>query len=156
MSAFANVAATPAVDGLYYAQGVALGGSEADLGVPAAVLYGEAVLAVVTLAVVGVPGTSYVVMQTDLGDGTWVDVAWCQSSAGPGTFVFALSAGVLGTCSAVAMTRASGTAPGGTGANQVVLGGRLRFVGKVSSGSSSSPGPASSTVTVKYKLQGLR
>jgi hypothetical protein len=132
---------------------------------PAPVLYTEAVLASVVLTAVGslTSNTTYVVLQTDLGDGVWIDVAWCVWTGLSGSVTFVLSGGVAGANS-FQQSRASGTAPGSNGSNQIPLGGRIRFVGKSTINSSSSspspsPGPAplpGVAVTIRFKLLGLR
>lgn len=122
---------------------------------PAIVGATEACLAVVALTIAGGPATNstYVVLQTDMGDGTWVDCAWCvTTSTSNGTLTFCLSAGVAGA-NAFQQSRAAGTAPGSSGSNQVPLGARIRFVGKAALTGGAAP---SVTATIKYKLLGLR
>ena len=111
-----------------------------------------------TLTPNGGPGSqnSYVVMQTDLGDGVWIDVAWCvyTNTQAPGVFVF--SGGVAGN-NAFQQTRQAGQFPNpqANGSNAMVLGGRVRFVGRsiLSGQSSGSPGGLwAVTATIRYKL----
>src|SRR5215472_17972734 len=72
---------------------------------PPAVLYGEAVSAVVEVQPQGIPAhTTYVVLQTDWGDGVWTDVAWLTYT-GLALGVFVLSGGVSGA-NAYQQTRA--------------------------------------------------
>lgn len=167
MTTFANTTVTPGTDGIYYAKGAVMPGAEADLfsgGAgydPAPLPYEAAVVASVELSIAGTftANTTYVVLQTDLGDGVWFDLAWCVWSALTGSANFLLSAGATGA-NAFQQTRAVGTAPASNGSNQCPLGGRIRFVGKSSltqsSSSSGSPGNPGVTVTIKYKLTPLR
>ena len=125
-------------------------------------LYGQAILASVELSIQGSvnSNTAYVVLQTDVGDGIWYDVAWCSWNGTTGQVNFALCGGAF-TCNSF-QQRASGTAPAGNNANQISLGGRIRFVGKASvtgSSSSSSSGPGVTPAvlcTIRYKIMGLR
>lgn len=167
MPTFANVTPIAAVDGVLYANAVPLTSTEADLfnlvsGLdPIPVVYGQAVLAIVKLVVSGSPGqnSTYVVMQTDLGDGVWVDVAWCKYTDTQLTQTFVLSAGGVGSINnAFQNSRASGSAPGSSGSNQMLLGGRIRFVGKTTftgGSSASSGGTIGVLATIRYKLLGL-
>lgn len=168
---FANVVPAAPTDGEPYATAVPLVSTEADLFNqsttppydPAPVKWAEGILASVVFTATGgpQPGTAYVVMQTDVGDGQWLDIAWCSWSGVTGSAVFALSAGVAGA-NAFQQTRAVGAAPSpALGANQCVVGGRIRFVGaRVPSGSSSSSSSSGSlpqvTVSVRFKRLGLR
>lgn len=172
MATFANVTPTAIKDGIVYAANVPLTTTEADLynGVavdgqdPVQVQYGQAIQAIVQVNPQDIIGqsNSYVVMQTDLGDGVWVDVAWCVAATNgiskPRTFT--LAGGSAGA-NAFEQTRAVGQfpTPQANGSNQIPLGGRIRFVGKgiLSGGSSSSPGrTANVIVNITYKLLGLR
>ena len=155
----------PAAEGDLYNQGT----NNAKPEDPIIVLYHEAILAVVTMTAQGPisSDTAYVVMQTDLGDGNWVDVAWCTWTGTTGSAVFVLSGGVSGANS-YQNSRPTGTAPTPLqGSNQIPLGGRIRFVGKasVTTGSSSSSARSSSSssgtvtgilATILYKQLGLR
>lgn len=169
MATFANIQPRLPTDGTLYSIAVPLTTTEADLyngvgGDPASVRYNAAFMAIVQLTIVGSfsANSTYIVAQTDMGDGVWIDVAWLVWTATtPQTAIFALSGGVAGANS-FQQTRAAGTAPASNGANQIPLGGRLRFVGKASltsSGSSSSssggaiPGV---TATITVKQLGLR
>ncbi len=163
----ANIIPTAADDGILYANAVPLTASEAVLGdaVVTPVLipttYGQAVVAVVQLSINGfiTGNNTYVVLQMDLGDGVWVDLNWLvwTGTQAPATFVF--SNGIAGANS-FQQSRISGGSPNPqvSGANQLTLGGRLRFVGKtIMTGGSSSAAGVSTVVscTIKYKLLGL-
>lgn len=161
-----NINPTVETDGIPYCTAVPLTATEADLGdsaktpAPIAVVYGQVIVAVVRLTVNGfiIGNSTYIVMQTDLGDGTWVDVAWCfySSTQVPATFV--LCGGGLGAMNnAFQQSRNAGQVPQpqANGSNAVPLGGRVRFVGqtKMTSGSSSAPGASTAvSATITYKL----
>jgi hypothetical protein len=113
---------------------------------------------------------TYIVLQTRLGNGAWVDVAWCSWSGTAGTAVFVLSAGIAGA-NAFNQARVVGTPPSpALGANQCCLGGVYRFTGKsvitAPGSSSSSAAPSSSSagaglpakvlVTIRAKVLGLK
>jgi hypothetical protein len=158
---YANITPTANDDGLPYCTAKALTGSEVDLfnasgPDPVPVLYGQAAMAVVTFTVTGSPSgmTAYVVMQTDLNaDGNWVDVAWCRSGITGASDVFVLSGGTAGA-TAVEQSRASTSSlPSSSGATQIPLGGRIRFIGKTTFSGGTSP---ACRVTITYKLLGLR
>lgn len=168
--AFANITPAENADGLVYADATPLTAQEADLYNktvranvdPATVVYGQSILAIVVFAVTGSisSNTSYVVMQTDLGGGNWVDIAWCLFTGTTGTQVNALSNGIAGANS-FRQSRASGSAPASDGSNQCQLGGRIRFVGKSTIGGSSSSSSSGSVingvnVTIRFKMCGLR
>ncbi len=166
-----NVNITPAAptDGIVYANQVPLTPTEATLfgGVgaqspdPIPVEYGQTLVAVVKLTINGliVGNNAYVVMQTDLGDGTWIDVAWVVSISGQGTATFVLCGGGIGAMNnAFAQSRQVGSppTPQAAGSNAVPLGGRVRFVGKATliSGSSSIAGATPQVLAnITYKLQ---
>jgi hypothetical protein len=115
----------------------------------------QSVTAVVQLTIAGGPAsnTMYVALQTDLGDGNWVDVSTTKSTATTnGTTVYQLSAG-LGGGSAPAVQRANGTAPGSNATNAGPLGPRIRFTGQATLSGGSSP---TVKATIRYKVQGLR
>ena len=166
----ANIIPTAESDGVVYANAVPLTSTEAALGdglvTPAviSVVAGQTIVAVVRLTINGIitANSTYVVMQTDLGDGTWIDVAWLfwNSTQVPGTFV--LCGGGLGAMNnAFQQSRNSGQVPQpqANGSNAVPLGGRVRFVGKtvMAGGSSSAAGVSTSvSVTITYKLQSPR
>jgi hypothetical protein len=164
-----DTSAVPALtDGLFYCVNKSLSGAEVDLfnqngPDPVPVLYNEAILAVVQFTSQGglASASSYVILQTDLGDGNWIDVAGVVWT-GTGTVLFAMSGGVAGN-NVLQQTRAVGTAPGTNFSNQMCLGGRIRFVGKGTTSSSSSSSSSSSgslppaiLCSIKYKLLGLR
>lgn len=150
MTTTANIVPTAPTDGLPYCTTVALTGTEVDLGTPVPVLWGEAVIATVKLSITNyVSGTStYIITQTDLGDGNWVDLAWVVWAGASNTSeVFLLSAGGVGAMNnAVDQSRAVGTAPASTGSIVCPLGGRIRFVGKTALS-------ATVTATITYKIQ---
>jgi hypothetical protein len=162
----ANIIPTAGSDGITYGTAVPLTAQEADLGDglktpgPVAVEYGQVMVAVVVLTINGyvVANTSYVVMQTDMGDGVWVDAAWCVWLGHQGSATFILCGGGLGAQNnAFQQTRAAGSppTPQTNGSNAVPLAGRVRFVGAsvFSGGSSSLAGLTTSvSATIKYKL----
>lgn len=165
----ANIVPTAESDGIVYANAVPLTSTEASLGDgntpdPVPVPAGQTIVAVVKLTINGfVTGNStYVVLQTDLGDGTWIDVAWLFSNQVQGTATFVLCGGGLGAMNnAFQQSRNSGQVPTpqASGSNQVPLGGRVRFVGKtvMTSGSSIAQGSTSIvTATVTYRIQNPR
>lgn len=170
MATFANITPTAKTDGIVYANAVNLTSTEADLyngsaldgQDPVQVTYGQAIQAVVTLTPTGglTAQNSYVVMQTDLGDGTWIDVAWCVYTNRLIVGTFVLSGGVAGA-NAVQQSRAADSfpTPQALGSNQITLGGRIRFVGKcvISGGSSAAAGAFTGvTCSIRYRLLGLR
>jgi hypothetical protein len=167
---FANIVPSAPTDGVPYAVNFLLTSQELDIfNGPAAdlhpvpITFDQAIFAIVQfVAGQGASQPSYVVMQTDLGDGVWIDVSSCQWTGTSGQATFVLSGGV-GGANSFQQTRAAGTNPGNT-FQQCPLGGRVRFVGKTGpSASSPSPSPSSPSVvgppmqvTVKYRLLGLR
>ncbi len=164
---FANIIPTALTDGIRYALNVPLTTTEASLGDglqspdPIPIIEGQTIVAVVKLTVNGliVGNNAYVVMQTDLGDGTWIDVAWLVWNGGQGTATFVLCGGGLGQMNnAFQQVRQVGQIPvvQTVGSNVVPLGGRIRFVGKATlvSGSSSIAGTTPQVLTtITYKLQ---
>jgi len=176
MSAFANAFSGPQSDGMPYCTNKAVPAAENDLynfqpsvppgKDPVEVLYGEAIVAIVVLTAAGSiqSQTTFIVLQTDLGGGNWIDVAWITWTGTTGSATFVLSGGAHGA-NAFQQDRATGTAPNPTsGSRQFPLGGRIRFVGKssinataqASSSSSSSAGGPSISCTIRHKLLGLR
>jgi hypothetical protein len=166
-----NLIPTAATDGVIYSSNVPITGTEADLwggsGVqvpdPIPVAYGAGLIAVVQLVINGhlTGNNTYVVMQADLGDGVWVDLNWLvwtgTDASVPVVFVF--SNGVAGANS-FQQSRIAGQSPNPqqSGANQMVLGGRIRFVGRTTSvgGSSSLSGVATAVIAnIRYKVLGL-
>jgi len=139
----ANIAVLTPTDGQKYANpAVTIPSTEADLSnqtsanqttsSPVPTPFKAGMLAEVQLTVSGGPSgnTTYVVLQTDLGDNNWCDVAWCLlTSTSNGAYNFFLSAGVAGA-NAVQQTRVLGTAPSLNGSNQMMLGSRIRFTGQ--------------------------
>lgn len=162
MPTYANATPIAVVDGLVYASSVPLTTTEADLGTAVPITFNEAVQAVVQLTVSGAPAgnSTYVVMQTDLGDGVWIDVAWCMYTNTQAAGTFVLSGGIAGN-NAFQQSRQANSppTPQASGSNAMVLGGRLRFVGRtqLTGGSSYSAGGfAGVRATITYKLLGLR
>jgi hypothetical protein len=167
-SPWANIVPSSQVGGIYYCQNVVLPSFEADLGVPVSLIYHRALTAVVELTPVNVSvNTSYVVLQTDVGDGVWCDVCGAGFSSTTGvTFFF--DASVQNANTVVQQTRAQGTPPSPlAGSNPISLGARFRFTGQANlTGSSSSASSATSSTssgggvyilaTVRYHLTGLR
>lgn len=163
----ANIVPTPLTDGILYAKNVPLTGTEAVLGdallTPALIpiVEGQTIVATVSLAANGhITGSNaFVFLQTDLGDGNWVDVAWCNTKLTDGTAVFVLCGGGLGAMNnAFGPLRQQGSAPTSqaNGSNAMPLGGRCRFTGfGLSSGGSSSVAGtfASLQATISYRLQ---
>lgn len=167
---FANISPTAGSDSILYASATPLTPTEADLfsassgqGIdPIATEYGQAIVAVIQLSANGIitGNSTYIVMQMDMGDGVWVDMNWLFWSQVQGTATFVFSNGIAGA-NTFQQTRNSGQVPNPqvSGANQIALGGRIRFVGqtKMTSGSSSAPGVTTQvTATIRYKLLGLR
>lgn len=165
----ANITPTAPTDGVVYANAVPLVTTEADLnggaGVatgPIPIIYGQTIVAVVKLSISGhiTANSAFVFLQTDLGDGTWVDVAWCfyNQTDAPSTFV--LCGGGIGAMNnAFQQARGSGAAPAtqANGSNAVPLGGRVRFSGwaRAAGGSSGTPGLNTNVLaTITYRLQG--
>lgn len=143
MPTYASISPSSNVDGILYADNTPITSTEADLCTmgtipnldPLPVLYGQAAVAIVELSVSGNPAgnSTYVVMQTDFGDGVWIDVAWCfyNETQSAGTFVLC-GGGVGSINNAFRQTRQSGSVPNpqANGSNAMPLGGRIRFVGK--------------------------
>jgi hypothetical protein len=168
MTVQANIVPTAGSDGIPYCTSVPITGTEADLGdnaktpSPIATEFGQAIVAVVQLTVNGiiVGSNAYVVMQQDMGDGVWADLAWAVWTGGQGTATFILCGGGLGAMNnAFQQTRQSGQFPSSSSSNAMPLGGRVRFVGKATAvgGSSSVSGTtAGITATIKFKLMAPR
>jgi len=165
-----NVNITPTAEsgGIVYANAVPLTPTEAALGdalvTPSAIIpivEGQTIVAVVQLSINGfITGNgTFVFLQTDLGDGTWIDVAWCFYNKTQASSTFVLCGGGLGAMNnAFEQTRKSGSAPvtQANGSNAVPLGGRVRFSGFSTTvgGSSSAPGVSTRvSATITYKLQ---
>jgi hypothetical protein len=130
---------------------------------PAGVFAARAVIAVVTFTPTAITtNSSYVILQTDLGDGRWIDLAWCVYT-GLTTATFCLTS-AFSVATVFQQTRSAGTAPSSNGSNAVPLGDRIRFIGAATTSSSSSSSSSSGspgvipgvTVTIGYKLVGLR
>jgi hypothetical protein len=162
----ANIIPTAGNGGLVYCTAVPLTSTEADLGDglktpdPVAVEYGQIIVVVVQLSINGlvVANTSWIVMQEDMGDGLWIDVAWIFWFGNQGTATFVMCGGGLGQQNnAFQQTRQPGSppTPQANGSNVVPLAGRIRFVGKsiFTGGSSSIAGVTTSvSATIKFKL----
>lgn len=163
----ASITPEAPTDGIAYATEVPLVPTEASLGdalkTPALIpiIEGQTIVAVVKFTVSGyVTGNStFVFLQTDLGDGTWVDVAWCFFRANQGTATFVLCGGGLGAMNnAFEQARQASSTPASqaSGSNAVPLGGRVRFTGfsKFIGGSSNVAGTATSVkATITFKIQ---
>ena len=147
---YANILPAPRSDGLLLANLFRMPAAEGVLFnvpippnvSPTPVIFQQSALAIVKFTTSGsiTSNTTYIVMQTDLGDDVWVDMCWAiwTGTAGPAIFVF--SNGVA-DANSFQQTRAVGSAPStALGSNQMTLGGRIRFVGKstVAGGSASS------------------
>lgn len=166
----ANITPTALIDGIVYADAVPLTSTEAALGdaeqIPAEipVVAGQTIVAVVQLTPNGiiVGNSTFVFLQTDLGDGTWIDLAWCFFNSTQAPKKFILSAGGLGAMNnAVEQSRNSNSAPAtqANGSVQLPLGGRVRFTGfsRFTGGSSSAPGVTTQvTATITYRIQNPR
>lgn len=166
----ANIEPTAPTDGIVYASAVPLTPTEAALGDAAQVAAvipvaeGQTIVAVVKLTVSGyvVANSTFVFLQTDLGDGTWVDVAWCFFKGNQGTATFVLCGGGLGAMNnAFEQARQASSTPAtqANGSNAVPLGGRVRFTGfsKFAGGSSNVAGTATSvSATIIYAIQNPR
>lgn len=166
----ANIVPTALTDGIVYCTAVPITPPEATLGdaayTPAIipVVEGQSIVAVVVLAVNGhiTGNNTFVFLQTDLGDGVWVDVAWCNTKITDGSATFVLCGGGVGAMNnAFGPLRQSGSAPTtqANGSNAVPLGGRVRFTGfsGLTGGSSSVAGTVPLVgATITYKLQNPR
>ena len=172
MATFANVKPGPLSDGVVYAQNLLLPAQEGSLFSstpgqvmdPIPVLYNQAVVAVITVQAFNVltDQASYVWLQSDNGDGNWLDLSWATFTAiGGSTGRFVLAAGAF-AANSFQQVRQPGTPPSpANGSNSCPLGGRLRFVGQTNataSGSSASSGPGGNGifVSILYRLIGLR
>lgn len=166
----ANIVPTALTEGVVYCTSVPITPPEATLGdavqtptiVP--VVEGQTVVAVVVLSVNGhiTGNNTFVFLQTDLGDGVWVDVAWCNTRITDGQATFVLCGGGVGAMNnAFGPLRKSGSAPAtqANGSNAVPLGGRIRFTGfsALTGGSSSIAGTVPLVqATITYKIQNPR
>lgn len=167
MTTFASITPQPLTDGLVYCTNVPITPPEANLGdglvvpnlIPTA--DGQTIVAVVVLSVNGhiTGNNTFVFLQTDLGDGVWVDVAWCRTNITDGSATFVLCGGGIGAMNnAFGPLRASGSAPAtqANGSNAVPLGGRCRFTGfsALTGGSSSVAGTVPLVrATITYRIQ---
>lgn len=164
----ANVTPLLPTDGAIYANGTVLTNTEGDLNnltglnqTPIGVGLGNALylLASIKIVVAGTPGSgvAWVAIQTALADGIWYDVGWVEKSftLGNGTFNQAFGSGIMTSTSSASANnwvnaRTLGVDPGATGTNNLPLGGQLRFTGKTTFNQGTA------TVTIYYKLQGMR
>lgn len=167
MPTYGSITPTPLTDGVLYCTSAPITPTEAILGDDVAtpkitpVTEGQTVIAVVRLAVNGHlnSGNTYVFLQTDLGDGLWVDVAWCNTQIRDGAVTFVLCGGGIGAMNnAFGPLRNSSSAPAtqASGSNAVPLGGRIRFTGLsfLAGGSSSLFGTVPLVqATITFKLQ---
>jgi hypothetical protein len=152
MPSFASIAPVIPSDGVAYCSAVTLPGTEADLGTPFAVSFGQALIATVNFVASGTVTTnqSYVICQMMLDGQAWIDLVWTGWAGLTGANdSFLLSAGSSGA-SAFQQSRQANTAPAGSEWNQCPLAGRLRFVGKVV-----ITGGGSVLCSVTYKLLAL-
>jgi hypothetical protein len=142
-------------DGVSYCQSVTLPGTEADLGSPLPVLYGQAAAVVAQLAVSGSPAslTAYLVLQGAFSlDGPWFDLAWIVSTSTSTPQTFYLST-VASAAAAFQQSRAAGTPPGSNGSVACSLPGLVRLVGQAAVSGGSSP---KILTTARLKILGLR
>lgn len=162
-----NITPLAPSDGIVYCTSVPITPPEAALGdnvqvesiVP--VSSGQTIVALVKLTVNGsiVGNNTFVFLQTDLGNGVWVDVAWCNTRISVGTVYFVLCGGGLGAMNnAFGPLRNHGSAPAtqANGSNAVPLGGRIRFTGfsNLVGGSSSLAGTIPLVqATITYHIQ---
>lgn len=169
----ANITPQAPTDGIAYAVGVPVTPTEAVIGdglvvtdqvVPIA--EGETIVAIVKMWSTGhlTANNTYVFLQTDLGDGNWVDVAWCRFTAtdrlsdNPETFVLC-GGGVGAMNNAFGPMRRTSSAPATqtNGSNAMPLGGRCRFTGfgTLGGGSSSAAGlnTGHPVCTITYRVQ---
>lgn len=167
MAATVSITPTAPTDGIVYCTNVPIVPTEATLGDalltpdPIPMIEGQTIVAIVKITVTGiiVAQSSFVFLQTDLGDGTWIDVAWAFFNGKQGTATFVLCGGGIGAMNnSFQQTRQASSAPStqANGSNAVPLGGRVRFSGfsNFAGGSSSLSGIASSVkATITYKLQ---
>lgn len=155
MATFANI--FPAIsDDIAYAAAVTLPSVEADLGSPITCpSWVRSIEAVLQFSVTGAPATtdSYVVMQTDLGDGVWIDLGWILYTDVSASRTYGLSGGQ--TANAVSGSqRVAGTDPSSPSATVALpVGARIRFVGQAKFTGGANPAV---TCTIKYKLVGQR
>jgi hypothetical protein len=172
MTTTANIIPTAGSDGVPYATSVPLTNNEADLGDsvnaphPIAIEYGQVIVAVVQLSiptgVIFIQPNAYVIMQTDMGDAIWIDVAWAVWSQAMGNATFVLFGGGLGNGGgSFQQSRVAGAFPNpqSLSSNAMPIGGRIRFVGKAitTGGSSGLPGVSTAiSATIKYKLMAPR
>ena len=161
MATYANTVVADPKDGIPYSKTFTITGTEGDLFNQSAVgpdpvpmVYGQAVEASVQLVASGSPASnsSYVILQTDLNDGIWIDLAGCLWTGTTGTVTFSLSAGAAGA-NAFQQSRASGTAPSANFSNQCPLGARFRFVGQATLSGGTAPAVKA---TISYKILALR
>jgi hypothetical protein len=139
------------MDGVY-CQSKILPGTEGDLGTPLDLPFQPLLTASVVFNAVGVSANvgSWVVGQTDLSDGNWVDAVWASWNGTTGSALFSLYNLTDATAGCFVQTRAAGAPPSVYGASGIPLASRLRFVGR---GQITASGPGSGLlVTIKYRL----
>jgi hypothetical protein len=160
MASYANILAAASVDATYYANALTMVATVADndlsSGVtpdPIPVLYYQAILADITFTITGGPATTsiYVVLQGDMGDSNWMDLAWVVTTATTASQVFFLSAGGQGDINNALpiQTRTAGTAPASNSSIAIPLPARMRFVGRATFTGGASP---AAKVTIKYRM----
>lgn len=165
--AFLNIIPTSMIDGVVYALATPLTSVEADLWNnlgpdPFPVTFGQYVVAVVQFTPQGGPISlnAFVAMQTDMGDGNWVDAAIVSTTErqSPSTYVLCAGATLTGaSITMVQQTRKLSQMPNASTDNISPLMGRVRFTGKsiLTGFSSNSPlGPWNVTATITYKVLG--
>jgi hypothetical protein len=157
MTSSANINPVVQADNVVYANAVVMptANADTDIGSPVVVPpWVDAVEAVVEFTVSGSPGSNstFLVVQGDWGDGSWVDLAWCKSVVTSGTDVFLLSA-VSSAGLGVNQSRTAGAAPGSTGQNAGPLPPRFRVAGRSQLSGGSSP---KVVANVSYRFRGLR
>lgn len=164
MTATVNIDPQAVTDGITYASSVPLTSTEATLGdgvqvatiIP--VSLGQVMVATVQLSINGLVtgNNTYIVMQTDMGDGVWIDVAWLIWTGNQGSATFALVGGGFGSA-VYQQSRQSGAfpTPQSNGSSSIPMAGRVRFIGKsifIGTASSLAGVTTEVSVTIKYKL----
>jgi hypothetical protein len=134
-----------------------LGNAPGNLASPVATVFAQVLAAEVQIILGGTIGAnagSFVVLQTDMGDGNWYDVAWCQTTTTtPGTLNFYFQVGLQNVNAVIQQSRVVGAAPASNGTNAIALGGRFRFVGRNQLSGGAAP---TMTVNIKYWPFGIR
>ena len=173
MTTSANIVPTPETDGIAYCTNVPITFTEADLGDgvncshPIPIAVGDQLMAVVQLSINGyiTGNNTYVVMQTDMGDGVWIDLSWIVWNGNQGSVTYSMfTPFATGAPTPSQQTRAIGASPGAASSGKQIGSGpfgRIRFTGQsfpFVGGSSSSPGagPTLVSATIKYKILAQR